>query len=449
MASKLIEGGTIVNDGRSFRGYILTEGDRIIRVGEGDYIPRGSDPSAAGRIDATGMLVLPGVIDDQVHFREPGLTRKGDIASESAAAAAGGVTSFMEMPNTSPPTTGMDGWEWKMERAAAVSAVNYAFWFGADNGNIAAVRRLDPRQVCGVKVFMGSSTGDMLVDNTGTLSAIFAESPVLVATHCEWEPMIVENSAAFRRKYGEDIAPAMHPLIRSAEACYRSSASAVELADRYGTDLHILHLSTARELSLFDAKPLKDKKITSEVCVHHLWFDDRDYAAKGNLIKWNPAIKTTADRDALRAGLLNGKVDVVATDHAPHTAEEKSRPYWQCPSGAPLVQHSLQSMLELAVQGVLPVEKVVEKMCHAPADRFSVDGRGYLREGYYADIVLAAPSPYTVTRDNILYKCGWSPLEGTTFGYTVARTILNGRTVWTSASGFTGERPAMPLAFRR
>lgn len=438
-----------MNDGRSFRGYILTEGDRIARVGEGDYLPRDGDPAPSERIDAAGMLVLPGVIDDQVHFREPGLTHKGDIASESAAAAAGGVTSFMEMPNTSPPTTGMDQWEWKMERAAETSAVNYAFWFGADNGNIDRVRRLDPRRVCGVKVFMGSSTGNMLVDNTKTLSAIFAESPVLVATHCEYEPIIVENSARFRGEYGDDIAPAMHPLIRSAEACYRSSAAAVELADRYGTHLHILHLSTARELSLFDAKPLKEKKITAEVCAHHLWFDDRDYAARGNLIKWNPAIKTAADRDALRAGLLDGKVDVVATDHAPHTAEEKSRLYWQCPSGAPLVQHSLTLMLELAAQGVLPVEKVVEKMCHAPADRFSVEGRGYLREGYYADIVLAAPSPYTVTKDNILYKCGWSPLEGTTFGHTVSRTIVNGRTVWTSASGFTGERPAMPLAFRR
>ncbi|MCD7970400.1 MAG: dihydroorotase [Alistipes sp.] len=431
MEYTLIANGTVVNQMRSFPGYVFYGGDTILAVGEGDYHSGGDRPHPDVVIDATGMLVIPGVIDDQVHFREPGLTEKGDIASESAAAAAGGVTSFMEMPNTRPATTSQREWEWKMERADKTSAVNYAFYLGADNGNIDAIRRLDPRRICGVKVFMGSSTGNMLVDDRKALSAIFAESPVLIATHCEYEPLIRENTAKYRAKYGEDIAPAMHPLIRSAEACYRSSAAAVELADRYGTHLHVLHLSTARELALFDTKPLGDKKITAEVCVHHLWFDDGDYATRGNLIKWNPAIKTREDRDALREGLLNGRLDIVATDHAPHTMDEKSQGYWQCPSGAPFVQHSLPVMLELARQGVLSVEQAVDKMCHAPAQRFRVAGRGYLREGYKADITIVDPGArYTVGKENILYKCGWSPIEGTELTHKVVRTIVNGRTVW-------------------
>ncbi|MCC8035571.1 MAG: dihydroorotase [Rikenellaceae bacterium] len=448
MKLTIIENGTVINEGESFRGYVAYSGDTITAVGRGEYRRGGEMAEPAVRIDASGMLVTPGVIDDQVHFREPGFTDSGEIDPHGAAAAAGGVTSYMEMPNTRPPTVSQGEWEWKMERAGEVSAVNYSFYFGADNTNIAAIRRLDPRHVCGVKVFMGSSTGNMLVDDRRALSAIFAESPVLVATHCEYEPIIREKAQNFREKYKEDILPWMHPLIRSAEACYRSSAAAVELADRYGTDLHVLHLSTARELSLFDSKPLSGKKITSEVCAHHLWFADEDYETKGNLIKWNPAVKTAADRQGLREGLLSGKLDIVATDHAPHRADEKALPYWQCPSGAPLVQHSLQIMLELAAQGVLTRETVVGKMCHAPAERFRVKGRGYLREGYKADIAIVEPGTrYEVTRDNILYKCGWSPLEGTLFSHRIVRTVVNGRTVW-DGENIVG-RSARALTFDR
>lgn len=427
MSRILIENADIVNEGRVVRGYVLIEGDRIAGVGEGAYRPEGRDFEGR-RIDAAGKLVMPGVIDDQVHFREPGLTEKGDIQSESRAAVAGGVTSYMEMPNTKPATVTIDELEKKFERAAEVSAANYSFYLGATNDNIAEVRRIDPKHVCGVKLFMGSSTGNMLVDDEKTLSAIFAESPVLVATHCEDERMIRAATEEFRAKYGDAVTPAMHPLIRNAEACYRSSSRAVELADKYASDLHVLHLSSARELSLFDAKPLSDKKITAEVCVHHLWFSDKDYAAKGNFIKWNPAIKTVADRDGLREGLIAGKLDIVATDHAPHTLAEKSRPYWECPSGGPLAQHSLPAMLQMASDGVFTVAQVVEKMCHAPAVRYRVRERGFLRLGYFADIVIVDPaSPWTVSRDNILYKCGWSPFEGQVFEHKVTHTIVNGR----------------------
>lgn len=427
MGKILIENGTLVNEGASRKGYVLIDGDRIAETGEGAF---GGDFYGT-RIEARGKLVIPGVIDDQVHFREPGLTEKGDIASESAAAVAGGITSYMEMPNTKPPATDQSTLEWKYDRAAETSLANYSFYLGATNGNLKEIRQVDPRSVCGVKVFMGSSTGNMLVDDQKTLSAIFAESPVLIATHCEDEAIIRENAEKFRARYGDNIDPSMHPLIRSAEACYRSSAHAVELADKYGSNLHVLHLSTARELALFDAKPLTDKKITNEICVHHLWFSDEDYATNGYFIKWNPAIKTAADRQALRESLLNGKADVVATDHAPHTLAEKQKPYWQCPSGGPLAQHSLTAMLELAQQGVLPVEKVVEKMCHAPAQRFGVKERGYLRPGYFADIVIVDPaSPWTVAKDNLLYKCGWSPFEGTEFSHRVIHTFVNGRHVY-------------------
>lgn len=427
MGKILIENGTLVNEGASRKGYVLIDGDRIAATGEGRF----EDEFYGTRIDAAGKLVMPGVIDDQVHFREPGLTWKGDIASESAAAVAGGITSYMEMPNTKPPAIDESGLEWKYERAAETSLANYSFYLGATNDNLAQIRRLDPHTVCGVKVFMGSSTGNMLVDRHKSLSAIFAESPVLIATHCEDEAIIRENTEAFRKRYGDAIEPYMHPLIRTAEACYQSSAYAVELADKYGANLHVLHLSTARELTLFDAKPLADKKITNEVCAHHLWFSDEDYAERGNFIKWNPAIKTVADRAALQEGLLSGRVDVVATDHAPHTLEEKQKPYWECPSGGPLVQHSLVTMLELAHQGALTVEKVVEKMCHAPAQRFSVKNRGYLRPGYFADVVIVDPaSPWTVDRENILYKCGWSPLEGMEFSHRVVHTFVNGRHVY-------------------
>lgn len=427
MANVLIEGGTLVNEGRSFCGYLVVQGERIVEIGEGDY-PR--DGFSGERIDARGMLVLPGVIDDQVHFREPGLTYKEDIFSGSRAAVSGGVTSFMDMPNTKPATTTIDLLERKQELAATKSLINYSFYFGATNNNLRELHRINPRTTCGVKVFMGSSTGNMLVDDGRVLSAIFAESPVLIATHCEDETMVRAAMEHYRLELGDRVTPAMHAVIRGAEACYRSSARAVELADRYGSDLHVLHVSTARELALFDIKPLKEKKITNEVCVHHLWFSEEDYAEKGNRIKWNPSVKSDSDRAALRGGLLSGKVDVVATDHAPHTVEEKSRPYWECPSGGPLIQHSLVAMLELSVRGVLTVEQVVEKMCHAPAIRFSIRDRGFLREGAYADIAVVRPhDPWVVGPENILYKCGWSPFEGTRFSHRVVYTLVNGRVV--------------------
>lgn len=430
MAKTVIRGGTILNEGRRYEGYIEIENDRILRVAEGPY-PGSADGEPAETIDATGRWIMPGVIDDQVHFREPGLTYKADIHTESAAAVAGGVTSFMEMPNTKPPATTRDLLEAKFERAAQTSLANYSFYLGATNDNIGEITRIDPRHVCGVKVFMGSSTGNMLVDSDKALAAIFAESPTLIATHCEDEATVQANLAAFRAQYGDRLAVGMHPLIRSAEACYRSTARAVELADRYGTDLHVLHLSTARELDLFGDGPLETKKITNEVCAHHLWFCDEDYARLGNFIKWNPAIKTAADRAALREGLTNGKVDVLATDHAPHTLEEKQRPYAEAPSGGPLVQHSLVSLLELSRQGVLTPEQVVEKMCHAPARRFAVHRRGFLREGYFADLVIVDPAaPWTVGPDNILSKCGWSPFSGVTFSHRVVRTLVGGRTVY-------------------
>lgn len=430
MAKTVIRGGTLLNEGRRYRGYIEIENDRILRVAEGDY-PGPNEDEKVEIIEAAGKWVLPGVIDDQVHFREPGLSYKADIHSESAAAVAGGVTSFMEMPNTIPPATTRELLEEKFERAAQTSLANYSFYLGATNDNIAEITRIDPRHVCGVKIFMGSSTGNMLVDDERALSAIFAQSPVLIATHCEDEATIQANQAAFKARYGDALSIGMHPLIRSAEACYRSTARAVELADRYGANLHVLHLSTARELSLFGDGPLETKKITNEVCAHHLWFCDEDYERQGNFIKWNPAIKTAADREALRKGLTNGKVDVLATDHAPHTLEEKERPYAQAPSGGPLVQHSLVCLLELSRQGMLTPEQVVEKMCHAPARRFAVHRRGFLREGYYADIVIVDPqSPWTVAPENILSKCGWSPFTGTSFAHRIERTLVGGRTVY-------------------
>ena len=425
MSRLLIHNGTIVNENERYKGYILIENERIAEIGPGNYSSGSFDGTV---IDAAGLLVLPGVIDDQVHFREPGLTYKADIGSESAAAVAGGVTSFMDMPNVKPPSVSRALLEQRFERAAQTSAANYSFYLGATNDNLDEIRRIDPKRICGVKLFMGSSTGNMLVDDEKALAAIFAESPVLVATHCEDEATIRNNMELFRAKYGDHITASMHPLIRSAEACYRSTSKAVGLAQRYGTDLHVLHLSTARELSLFEKKPLAEKKITNEICVHHLWFCDADYAAKGNWIKWNPAVKSAEDRQALREGISNGLVDMIATDHAPHLREEKERPYLNAPSGGPLIQHSLTAMLELAKQGVCTVEQVVKKMCHAPAVRFRIHERGFLRPGFFADLVLVDPNaPWTVAPENILYKCGWSPFEGATFSHRVVRTLVNGK----------------------
>ena len=376
--------------------------------------------------------MIPGVIDDQVHFREPGLTHKGNIYSESRAAVAGGVTSFMEMPNTMPLTTTVDILEEKYKLGAEKSFANYSFYMGATNNNLDELRKVDPSKVCGVKVFMGSSTGNMLVDNTETLSGIFREIPMLIATHCEDEATIQQNKAHYKNLYGDDLSVKYHPLIRDVEACYRSSSFAVELATKYDARLHVLHISTEKEMSLFDnKKALKDKKITNEVCVHHLWFSDADYEKYGNRIKWNPAIKAESDRRALIETVISGKIDVVATDHAPHLLREKEGSCFKAASGGPLVQHSLVAMLQMANKGVFTLEKVVEKMCHAPAELYRVQKRGYIRPGYFADLVLIDPEKsWTVTTDNILYFCGWSPFEGTTFDNSVEITWVNGNRVY-------------------
>jgi dihydroorotase len=422
----LIHKATIVNEGISFVGSVLIENNLITEIYKGE-VPT-EILNRATVIDAKNRWLLPGIIDDQVHFREPGLTHKGDISSESRAAIAGGITSFMEMPNTKPQTTTIDLLEQKFELGAEKAYANYSFYMGATNDNIAELKKVNPKDVCGVKVFMGSSTGNMLVDDKKVLQSIFAEVDMLIATHCEKEEIIRENIAKYKAEFGENIPLRYHPLIRNAEACYRSSAEAIELADKYQTRLHILHLSTEKEISLFDIKPLSEKKITGEVCVHHLWFSDEDYSKYGTRIKWNPAVKTSQDRDSLMQGLLKDKLDVIATDHAPHLLEEKQGDALKAASGGPLVQHSLQMMLELAKNGKITKEQVVNKMCHAPATMFKIHKRGYIRKGYFADLVLVNPNkPYTVDQSNILYKCKWSPLEGETLSTTIEKTFLNGK----------------------
>jgi dihydroorotase len=423
----LIHRATIINEGTSFIGSVLIERDIISEIYRTEEVPE-AILNKATVIDARDLWLLPGVIDDQVHFREPGLTHKGDIASESRAAIAGGVTSFMEMPNTNPQTITIELLEQKFELGAEKSYANYSFYMGATNNNIAELKKVNQKEVCGVKVFMGSSTGNMLVDDKKVLQAIFAEVDMLIATHCEKEEVIRENIAKYKAEFGEDIPIQYHPLIRSAEACYRSSAEAVELADKYQTRLHILHLSTEKEISLFDIKPLTEKKITGEVCVHHLWFCDEDYSKYGTRIKWNPSVKTRQDRGALMQGLLKGKLDVIATDHAPHLLEEKQGGALKAASGGPLVQHSLQMMLEQVKRGKITKEQVVSKMCHAPAVMFQVHKRGFIRKNYFADLVLVNPNkPYTITKENILYKCKWAPLEGETMSASIEKTFLNGK----------------------
>lgn len=423
----IIHKATIVNEGTRFEGSLLIEDEFIQRIFKDEEVPEAL-MNEATVIDGSGKLLIPGAIDDQVHFREPGLTHKGEIATESRAALAGGITSYMEMPNTKPQATTQAELAKKYARAAEVSAVNYSFYMGATNDNLDEVLKTDPRQVCGIKVFMGSSTGNMLVDDEETLSEIFKQAPTLIATHCEDEEIIQRNTEIYRQKYGEIVPISRHPRIRSAEACYKSSSKAVELARKFGTRLHVLHISTAKEMELFDAGPVKDKKVTAEVCVHHLWFEEKDYIAYGTRIKWNPAVKSAEDRQALWEALLADKIDVIATDHAPHTLDEKSHAYFQAPSGGPLVQHALVAMLEFVSQEKLTVEKVVEKMCHAPADLFRIDRRGYIREGYYADLVLVNPDKkWTVCPENIIYKCGWSPFEGTEFSHQVSKTFVNGQ----------------------
>lgn len=423
----LIQNATIINEGESIKGSVLIEREIIKAIYKENSVPS-EILNRATIIDAEGLWLIPGVIDDQVHFRDPGLTHKGDIASESKAAIAGGVTSYMEMPNTKPQTTSIEALDAKFEVASQKSYANYSFYLGATNDNLAELRKIDKKNTCGVKIFMGSSTGNMLVDKRKALEAIFAEIDMIITTHCEEEEIIQKNIAYYKDLLGDDIPVKYHPLIRSAEACYQSSAKAVELADKYGARLHILHLSTEREISLFDVKPLTEKKITGEVCVHHLWFSDEDYEKYGNRIKWNPAVKTKEDRDALLQGLLKGKLDVIATDHAPHLLEEKTGGCLQAASGGPLVQHSLQMMLEMSKQGKISKEEVVNKMCHAPATLFRINKRGYIREGYFADLVLVNPNKdYTITQENILYKCKWSPLENETVSTSIEKTFLNGQ----------------------
>ncbi|MBU2650447.1 MAG: dihydroorotase [Bacteroidetes bacterium] len=428
----LIRNARIVNEGEIFEGGVLVEGDRITAVYRKDKQYTGSLPEDTLIINASGQYLIPGVIDDQVHFREPGLTHKADIYTESRAAVAGGITSFMEMPNTIPQTLTQTLLEEKYKLAASKSLANFSFYMGASNDNLDEVLKTNPENVCGVKVFMGASTGNMLVDDPATLAGIFGKSPLLVAVHCEDETIIKENLASYKEEYGDNIPIEFHPEIRSEEACYESSSFAVRLAKKYGTRLHVLHLSTARELGLFDNQiPLKDKKITCEVCVHHLWFSSDDYQELGALIKWNPAVKTEHDREALLEALKMDIIDVVATDHAPHTLDEKSKPYTQAPSGGPLVQHALPAMLDFYQKGRIPLWKVVEKMCHAPADCFKIKDRGFIREGYFADLVLIdLNNPWIVDDSNILYKCAWSPFNGNTFGAKVTKTFVNGNLVY-------------------
>jgi len=426
---KLIKNATIINEGEIFRASVLIKNDRIAGIYCHDIPPE--IIKKAEIIPANGLWLLPGVIDDQVHFREPGLTHKGDIHSESRAAVAGGVTTFMDMPNTHPQTTTVDALNRKFDRASETSLANYTFFIGATNDNLAELKKEGAKRAAAVKLFMGSSTGNMLVDNTTALEKIFAEVDMLIAAHCESESIIKQNIAYYTLKYGEDLDISFHSKIRSEEACYASSSEAIRLATKHKARLHLFHLSTAKEMSLLENKPLKDKRITGEVCVHHLWFTDEDYTEYGNLIKWNPSIKTKNDRDALRKALLEGRLDVVATDHAPHTLAEKQGSCLKAASGGTMIQHSLTAMLEMSRQGLWTPQMVVEKMCHAPAELFHIKDRGYIREGYYADLVLIDPNrPWTVSPENILYKCGWSPMKNQTFSHSVVKTFINGDLVY-------------------
>src|SRR5690554_2071513 len=423
MDSILIKSANIVNEGKIFTADVLLKDGLIWEIAA--VIDRPADQE----INAEGLYLLPGLIDDQVHFRELGLTYKADIWHESRAAVAGGTTSYMEMPNTVPNTLTQELLEDKYRLAAQKSLANYSFYMGASNDNLEQVLDTDPTNVCGIKVFMGSSTGNMLVDDEETLEDIFANTPMLVATHCEDEATIRRNLEIFKNRYGNKIGPNHHHLIRSNEACYLSSSRAIELAKKHNTRLHILHISTKEEVELFDSQtPLEQKRITAEACIHHLWFSDEDYLAKGNLIKWNPAVKTAADREGVFAAVLDGRIDVIATDHAPHTLEEKSRPYLEAPSGGPLVQFALQALLEMHAMGKISLEQIVQKTAHNTAICFGVEGRGFIREGYWADLVLVdLHAPYTVGKQQILSKCGWSPFEGHTFSSSITHTFVSGQ----------------------
>lgn len=420
MKSYLIKNATVVNEGNAEVKDVLIKDERIERVDSSITVKN------ATIIDASGMYLIPGAIDDQVHFREPGLTQKGNIFTESRAAAAGGVTSFFEMPNTKPQATTQELLQEKYDIASKGSLANYSFFMGTTNSNYEEVMKTNGFQVCGIKIFMGSSTGNMLVDDPSILDRIFANSPLLIATHCEDEHTINNNLKRYSEEFGDQLNATHHPLIRSEEACYLSSSMAIDLAKRHGTRLHVLHISTAKEAAMFTTEPLDKKRITAEACVHHLWFTDEYYPEKGNWIKWNPAIKTKTDREGIWKALMEGRIDVIATDHAPHTIEEKELPYIKAPSGGPLVQHSVIALFDFMEQGRLHVTDIVQKMCHNPATLFRVKNRGFIREGYFADLVLVKKEDYTVNKKNILYKCGWSPFEGHTFSHKIEMTFING-----------------------
>ena len=422
MNSYLIKNATIVNEGSSFVGDLLVENGIIKKIGSS------ITTNSMTVIDASGKYLIPGLIDDQVHFREPGLTHKATIDSESRAAVAGGITTFIEMPNTVPQATNQQLLQDKFNIAEKTSFANYSFMFGGTNDNLEELLKTDPKTVAGIKLFLGSSTGNMLVDNLEVLEKIFSSTKLIISVHCEDEETIKKNTAEHKAQYGEHIPIELHPVIRSEEACYLSSSRAIELAKKTGARLHVFHVSTAKETTLFrNDIPLEEKQITSEVCVHHLWFTDQDYKEKGTHIKWNPAVKTVADRQGLWKALLDDRLDIIATDHAPHTLEEKSNSYLKAPSGGPLVQHALLALLEKVSEKVISIEKLVEKACHNPAIIFQIENRGFIREGYYADLVLIdLKAPQTVCKENILYKCGWSPFEGTTFSSSVTHTFVNG-----------------------
>ncbi|MGC1631535.1 MAG: dihydroorotase [Gelidibacter sp.] len=442
----LIKNAKIVNEGQIFEGDILIEGEFIKEISD-SISAKSSDVLV---IDIEGQYVFPGVIDDQVHFREPGLTHKATIESESKAAVAGGITSFIEMPNTVPQTTTIEKLEEKFDIAAKTSYANYSFMFGGTNTNLEEILKVDSKNVAGLKLFLGSSTGDMLVDNTEVLEKIFKSTDLLISVHCEDEATIKKNLEEHIQKFGNDIPMAYHPIIRSAEACYISSSKAIDLAKKTGARLHVFHVSTAKETKLFSNKvPLKDKKITAEVCIHHLWFSDEDYEKKGTLIKWNPSVKSAKDRDELWKALLDDRIDVIATDHAPHTLQEKQNVYTDAPSGGPLVQHALVAMIEAYHKGKISLEKIVEKMCHNPAILFQIEKRGYIRQGYYADLVIVdINSPWTVNKDNILYKCGWSPFENVLFKSRITHTFVNGSLVYRNFK-FLNVKAGKRLTFNR
>ena len=440
----LIKNATLVNEGKVFASDVLIEKQKIKKIA-----PQ-IDVDAQKIIDAKGLYLLPGIIDDQVHFREPGLTHKATIYTESKAAVSGGITSFMEMPNTNPQTLTQSLLEEKYQIAKKKSIANYSFFMGVSNDNLQEVLKTNPKTVGGIKIFMGSSTGNMLVDNTSVLNEIFSKSSMLIAVHCEDEKTIQKNIQKAKKKYGENVPISEHPNIRSVEACFKSSSIAVKLAKKHNTRLHVFHLSTEKELELFNNKiPLKDKRITAEVCIHHLWFNSTNYQEKGSYIKWNPAIKKEQDRKALFQALLDDKLDVIATDHAPHTLHEKNNSYFKAPSGGPLVQHALPAMLEFVKNDKIKIEKVVEKMCHNPAICFQIENRGFIREGYFADLVLVnLNNTWEVNKKNILYKCGWSPFEGQKFSTKVTHTLINGHLAYQHGN-FDESKKGMRLTFNR